>query len=54
MGAYRRFVSTRCPVSEEPTIAAREEDIILDPALAALEGGHLAGAAELTEQPDEQ
>ncbi|MBK3631187.1 MULTISPECIES: ABC transporter ATP-binding protein [Streptomyces] len=34
---------TACHFPEEPTIEAREEDIVLDPALAALEEGGSAG-----------
>jgi oligopeptide/dipeptide ABC transporter ATP-binding protein len=37
---------TACHFPEEPTTAARAEDIVLDPALAALEAEHGGGAAE--------
>ncbi|MCZ4098166.1 dipeptide ABC transporter ATP-binding protein [Streptomyces sp. SID13666] len=38
LGGNRDGHLTACHFPEEPTIAAREEDIILDPALAAIEG----------------
>ncbi|MFD5737955.1 ABC transporter ATP-binding protein [Streptomyces sioyaensis] len=37
---------TACHFPEEPTTAARDEDIILDPALAAIEDAASAGSAE--------
>ncbi|MEV5480834.1 MULTISPECIES: ABC transporter ATP-binding protein [Streptomyces] len=37
---------TACHFPEEPTTAARDEDIILDPALAAIEDAAPAGSAE--------
>ncbi|MFI9099491.1 ABC transporter ATP-binding protein [Streptomyces fildesensis] len=38
LGGNRDGHLTACHFPEEPTIAAREEDIVLDPALAAIEG----------------